>query len=73
MTRQEAAQRLVKELLSAKKEKLCTIQEYVLTLPLVNLAARQWAGSGMNIGEDQYQNVWNVIIQDWEKKEEAKT
>ena len=72
MTGPEAAQRLATELISAKQEKLCTIQEYVLALPLFNLSASQWAVNGKDVREDQYQNVWNVIIQDWNKKEEAK-
>ncbi len=72
MTGQEAAQRLAKELLSAKTEKLCSIQEYVLALPAFNMIATQWHNNKKGIKEVQFQNVWNVIIQDWNKKEEAK-
>ncbi len=72
MTGEKAAQRLATAMMVARTTKLCTIQEYVLALPLFNLTASQWLNNGKDVREDQYQNVWNVIIQDWNKKEEAK-
>ncbi len=69
MTGQEAAQRLASEMISARNERLCTAREYITALPLFHLTANQWINNGKDIREDQYQNVWNVISKDWERKE----
>ena len=71
MTGQEAARRLARDLKDAKETKRCTIAEYVMALFPFRVIALNWLTVDV-VGEDQYQNVWNVIIQDWNKKEEAK-
>lgn len=67
MTGQEATRRLAQELTRALEDGFCTMKEYISALPLFQLTSNQWVGNGVDIKEEQYNNVWNVISKDWDE------